>query len=137
MNIADCSEMFATANLNKLQFGRTMNRFEPKRQRNLGINDGIKGVYFIFKHGDKTSPYYIGETGRCIKQRISNHKKSLNNPDWKVEITGSKFINAGIDIDQEFDIWYIDAKDIECKTKKELIATETLFMTYFQPKIWN
>ena len=133
MFITESSNQFVKSNIGKLKFLRTFNKNEPKGIRH-GIPDGLTGVYFIFHRGAnplKDSPIYVGETGDCIKYRILCHKKSLNKPSCKREKTGNIFVSMGIDLDRDFDVWYLTAGDLGAVSKRHLIKAEADFMIYF------
>ena len=133
MFITESSNQFVKSNIGKLKFLRTFNKNEPKHARH-GTPDGLTGLYFIFHRGANPlleCPIYIGETIRCIKRRTNRHKKSMNNPHWKGEKTGNLFISMGIDIDKDFDIWYLTASDLGAISKRHLIKAEADFMIYY------
>lgn len=141
MLLQEAAKLFVESNFDKIQFGRTFDRYELKNERTAP--DGTKGLYFIYKYQCNLMtdrPYYIGETfarTSCINKRIYRHKKSLLDPEWKGERTGIHFLKKGIDLDQKFDIYYIVAESIGIFDKKSSISAETLFMTHLKPLVWN
>lgn len=140
MLVNESAKTFCDANFNKMKFGRTFHRNEPKHQRNLGIDNNLVGIYFIYKHGDDhttATPLYIGETGTCIKRRITNHKRSLNEPEWPIELTGGKFLDKGLDLDQKLDVYYILAEDMGLTDKKRLLFAETAFIITLNPLVFG
>lgn len=136
MLVNESAKAFCAANLNKMKFGRTFHRNETKNGQCLGIDKNLKGVYFMYTHGDDpitSIPLYIGQTFRCIKGRISNHRRSLLDPEWSSELTGSKFVNAGLDLDQKIDVYYILAEDIGITCKTSALNAETSFIKTLNP----
>ena len=141
MLLQEAAKSFVESNFGKITFGRTFNRNELGNPKTAP--DGTKGLYFIYQYkGDPwyDKPYYIGETFAntvCINKRIYRHRKSLLEPTWHGERTGKHFLSAGIDLDQDFDIYYITANSIGISDKKSSISAETLFMTHLKPLVWN
>jgi hypothetical protein len=131
-----------------VKYVTTMKRSDPPHPTRsttsvaFNIDRRIKGVYFFYPKGQSVStdpmhPIYIGETIDAIQKRLANHKRSLNNPAWKTESTGKKFIAAGIDLDTEFDVYYIDAELLNINTRQESILAETSFMVHLKPLVWK
>jgi hypothetical protein len=136
MQVKKSAKEFCDANFNKMKFGRTFHRNETKNGRYLGIDNNLKGIYFMYMHGADpitSTPLYIGQTFKCIKGRILNHRRSLLDPTWKVELTGSKFVNAGLDLDQKIDVYYILAEDIGITCKIRALSAETSFIIILNP----
>lgn len=147
MQVSESAKIFTEANLHHMQYITTIRRDDPpvRRSKNsiaYGIDRRIKGIYFFYPKGHDVSanpmqPIYVGETTNSIQSRLRNHKKSLVDPSWKVECTGKKFIDADIDLDTEFDVYYIDAKVLGINTRKESLLAESSFQTHLRPLVWE
>jgi len=119
--------------------------FSRSSESNTTLHGTIKGIYFFTKKGVEPSPnncIYVGETYtkqkyNGINWRVGSHKKSLNDPTWKVEHTGKKFLNAGIDLDIDMDLWYIDARDIGINDKQSARSIEQLIQKHLKPDVWD
>lgn len=147
MQVQELARMFAEANLKQLKHITTIQRDDPPvtRSKNsvaYGIDRHVKGVYFFYQKGhnvssDPMNPLYVGETISSIQSRLRNHKRSLRDPNWTVECTGKKFIKAGIDLDTEFDVHYIDSDVLGINTRKESLLAEAAFMVHLRPLVWK
>ena len=137
MKLQSIAKTFWDKNKSHLIFGRTFSRNEQRYVRFEGIPEDVEGIYFIFRSGAdplKDTPYYIGQTGRCIKWRIKRHKTSLRNPEWLGENTGQFFTDAGIDLDQDFDVYYIDSKRLGLTCRNDRITAEELLIKHLKPQ---
>jgi hypothetical protein len=147
MQVCESARSFVEANIHHMQYITTIRRSDPPARRSktsiaYGIDRRAKGIYFFYPKGcnpaiDPMRPIYIGETTNSVQSRLRNHKSSLIDPSWKVECTGKKFIAAGIDLDTEFDVYYIDAKLLNIDTRQESIFAETAFMVHLKPLVWK
>lgn len=148
MTIQNDAKEFSDRYIHHMEYVTTMKRSDPphpKRSKTsvaFGIDRWVKGIYFFYLKGQCPStnpmhPIYIGESTGSIQNRLRNHKRSLLDPSWKTESTGKKFIAAGIDLDTEFDVYYIDANILNINTRQESIFTETGFMVHLKPLVWK
>ena len=101
------------------------------RYKKYGVDRNTPGIYFLYIK-DTDTCVYIGETGNCILSRLRNHRHSMNYPDWIVEKTGRVFDQAGIS-DEEFDVFYILADDLEAENKAELTYAQDTFIQAYKP----
>jgi len=133
MHINEVAKLYVESNIDKMQTMEiTFSRFDHHVR--YPIENMMPGIYFIYRKNGLLA--YIGETKRCIKKRISRHKRSMNNPEWNGEKSGIKFHRAGIQ-DEEFVLKYIPAADLGLSTKHNLLAAEGLFVEYLQPIVYE
>jgi hypothetical protein len=148
MTVQIAAKAFFDQYFHHMKYVTTMKRSDPPHPKRskisvaFGIDRRVKGVYFFYPKGqspltDPMHPIYIGESTGSIQARLRNHKSSLLDPLWKVESTGKKFIAAGIDLDTEFDVYYIDATLLNIDTRQESIFAETAFMVHLKPLVWK
>lgn len=115
-----------------MKIGFYFNRKEKNKRYKFPSK--ISGIYFIcLKDG---TALYVGETGSCIKSRIRNHKRSMNEPEWPIEKSGKKFHNVGLQ-DEEFMVKYISSEELEISSKKERLLYESLLCNYVNPIIYG
>jgi hypothetical protein len=141
--ICDVAKIFVEPHLQSMQYACTFSRNDPKYVRNWqGIDDSIQGIYFFYEKGrdvksNPANPIYIGESTSAIKKRLVNHKKSLNQPEWKTELTGRKFIANDLDLDMDIDVYYIEKEKLGITCRKSSAAAENLFMHHLKPIVWK
>jgi hypothetical protein len=119
--------------------------FQRDDESNRAISGMIKGLYFFAWHNTKPSVgncIYVGETYSAakyhgIQQRVRNHKQSLRDPSWKVELTGKKFINSKLDLDMKIDLWYVDADLLGVNDKQSSKSIEQLIQKHIKPTVWS
>lgn len=137
MKVLSCAKRFVNSNINKLNIvHRSYSIATVNSCDQFIIPMKETGVYFLYEAGCdpiKSTPIYIGETSTCIIQRMRNHKKSLNLPEWKGELTGKKFLKAKICLDANMDVYYISAKSLGITNKKESLFAESAFMAVLNP----
>jgi hypothetical protein len=125
-----------------MQFGYT---FQRNDDPNRSVSGMIKGLYFFAWHNTKPSVsncIYVGETFTSnkyqgIQNRIRNHKQSLRDPSWKVELTGKKFIASKLDLDMKIDMWYVDADLLGVNDKQSSKSIEQLVQKHIKPTVWS
>ena len=119
--------------------------FSRNTESNTSLAGKIKGIYFFTEKGKEPAPdhcIYVGETYtnqkyNGINWRVNLHRKSLNDPEWKTELTGKKFLKANLDLDIEMDLWYIDALDIGINDKQSARSIEQLIQKHLKPVVWD
>lgn len=119
--------------------------FTRLSESNTSLSGKIKGIYFFTEKGsepDVNNCIYVGETYTSqkyhgINWRVNRHRESLNYPEWTAELTGRKFLNSGISLDIEMDLWYIDAVDIGVNDKQSARAIEQLIQKHIKPAVWD
>jgi hypothetical protein len=125
-----------------IKYAYTFNRLSKS---NNSLSSTVKGIYFFTKKGKApgvNTCIYVGETfskskNDGISKRIWRHKKSLNDPEWKAELTGKKFLNSNLSVDVEMDLWYIDANDIGINDKQSSRSIEQLIQKHLKPVVWD
>jgi len=133
MNISQVAELYANANIDKMEtMDMTFSRFDYCVR--YTIPDMMPGVYFIYLKDGTLA--YVGETGRCIKRRIARHKKSMSNPEWTGEKSGLKFHKHGLQ-DNDFVLKYISSDKLNLNTKHDRLTAESLFVTHLRPIVYD
>ena len=137
MKVTSCSKMFVNSNISKLEVVcRSYNVTTKISPDTFNIPKKEAGIYFLYEAGcvpNESTPIYIGESMKCVVQRILNHKKSLSAPEWKTELTGKKFLKANIPLSINMDVYYIPAKALGIVNKKESLFAESAFMVALNP----
>lgn len=118
--------------------------FDRNSLSDRSLSGKTKGLYFFVKHGDEPDVgkcIYVGETFPSqkyfgIQTRVRNHKQSLRDPSWKVELTGKKFVAAGLDLDMKLDLWYVDANALGVNDKQSSKSMEQLVQKHIKPIVW-
>ena len=134
MDIHEHAKLFVESNLALAVEMPAFVHREEKYSR-YPIPSKVAGIYFIYTQNDKIL-CYIGETGDCIKSRISRHKRSMNEPNWKPERSGKKFVAAGVQ-EEVFVVKYIPAEKLNLKTKHDRLTAESLFVTALKPVVYK
>jgi len=118
--------------VNDMKIGFYFNRKEKNKR--YKFSSRISGIYFIcLKDG---TVLYVGETGSCIKSRIRNHKRSMNEPEWPVEKSGKKFHKSGLQ-DEEFMVKYISSEELKISSKSQRLFYEAMLCDYVKPIIYG
>lgn len=124
-----------------LQYAYT---FDRNSASDRSLHGTVKGLYFFVNPGDEPDVgkcIYVGETFTSLKYfgiqtRIRNHKQSLRDPSWKVELTGRKFIASGLSLDMKLDLWYVDANALGINDKQSSKSMEQLVQKHLKPVVW-
>lgn len=119
--------------VNKMEYVCTINPNE--KHVRYPIENKQCGIYAFFPKGEREQPFYVGETLSCVLKRISNHKRSLREPSWTVEITGKKFDAYGIDRIQDLDVYFIPYDELISKYDSRTL--EGLFKLVLKPMVFE
>ena len=134
ISLHEAAKAFVEDHLDQIVFLTTFNKSE--KHVRYTFEKKLKGVYLICKSKTSLSNLaclYVGYTMECVWKRMSNHKKSLNSPNWKVEWTGRMFIDNNIPLDQDMDLYFISAEDLGVSSKHEFKLAESMFIEFFKP----
>jgi len=130
MTLTDMAIAWAKTQESKMiKLDVSMHRTDHRKK--YGMDRNTPGIYFLFIK-DTNTCVYIGETKRCVLGRLYNHRKSMNDPYWIVEKTGSVFKEAGI-LDKEFDVFYIPSDNLDVDNKAELTYAQDTFIQAYKP----
>lgn len=97
----------------------------------------IHGIYLFCEHGsspwidDNVVVYYVGQTKKSVVNRVCSHFKAFVELDSKNEATGRSFLKAGIDINQKFDVYFIESEVLGIFDDETSIMSEKAFQTIF------
>jgi len=101
------------------------------RYKNIPHEPGM----YVIRDAETRAPYYVGETGRSIKSRIANHKRSIREPDWVTEASGKKFRAAGVH-NRRYVVEYILSSDVNARNKRQRVLIEHMLIATLNPLIY-
>jgi hypothetical protein len=119
-------------NAHQLRVGDEFSANEKNvRYKNIPDEPGM----YVIRDAKTRDTYYVGETGRSIRKRIANHKRSIRDPDWVTEASGKKFHAVGVH-DRRYVVEYLLSSDVNTQTKQQRVLYEHMLIVTLNPLIY-